>query len=299
MTSVFKREDILRFPNLFARMSTQLSVTSPFGSPLGGESDRRTRIGSDHLDLSDVDLQFASSQPIFMSSQMDALFNSEAGASAAVQDRSLLLPPIHPVAQESFAPPPPALQDVANSGPPQLSRLSTALIPLPTFDGQLGRPLEMQRFSSPWSATSVSASKKQCRNCCYLFVDWPKDKDVTVRRITEIVENLCSLKESAYDKGISLSDSPTYFFNPSGTGVWVVLSAQATFLKKWDQIAGVIGSDYHQAVTKKMEDGQSRQGLDRVVEMFQLNSKQAAELYTNRLKCERLPTVSFSWVLFC
>lgn len=274
-------------------MSTQLSMTSPFSSPLGGESDRRIRFGSDHLDLSDVDLQFASSQPIFMSSQMDALFNSDAGASAAVEDRSLLLPPIHPVAQESFAPPPP----VVNSGPSQLSRSSAALIPLPTFDGQLGRPLEMQRFSSSRSETSVSASKKQCRNCCYLFVDWPKDKVETVRRITEIVENLCSLKESAYDKGICLSDSPTYFFNPSGNGVWVVLSAQATFLKKWDQIAGVVGSDYHQAVTMKNTDGKSRQGLDRVVEMFQLNSKQASELFTNRLKCERLPTVSFFSIL--
>ena len=150
----------------------------------------------------------------------------------------------------------------------------------------------MQRFTSSRSATSVNATKKQCRNCCYLFKDWPQDKDETVRRITEIVDHLCSLKASSYDKGICLSESPTYFYNPSGNGVWVVLSAQATLLKKWDQIAGVIGSDYHQAVTKKHEDGLSRQGLDRVIEMFQLNSKQGCELFTNRLKCERLPTVS-------
>jgi hypothetical protein len=252
-------------------------LPSPFASPSSSGVDRRMRLGSEGLNLSDNDMLFPCSQSIYSSSQLDSLFSAGPGSSSHAGDAAQAGGPVlPPIVHQEPAPVP----------------SSSSIEPL------LGRPKGMKRFGFS-SVLTANPIKKQCRSCCFLFQEWPHDIATTVSSIGAIVQRLVVLKEKAHGQGVSLEKQPTFFFNKTGPGVWLVLTSVSTFVSKWDQVAQTIGSNCHRPVVRPEGTSPACDGFQRIAAMFNMTTEETQQLMVNRLTGLTLPQALFFIGIVC
>lgn len=140
--------------------------------------------------------------------------------------------------------------------------------------------------------SSLKKSMNQrSRHCCFLFEDWPNDRDVIVANIKRIVEELTELREKSYYRGITLVSSPTYFPNKTGGGIYLVLTSSSTFANKWEQVAETIRCHACRPVFREPGVRSGQHGFENIAKVFELTPAEMTSLHLNRVSCDRLPEV--------
>lgn len=237
-------------------------------SPQDDLQPRRMRLRSNsHFEFSDWDNSnslFQSSQPVLSSSQIDSLFENVAsvpnvmGSLPAPVRTGIVLPPL--VFQDS---------SLFSSAAPDA--------PVPSLLG---------------TRSSLNKSlNKRSRHCCFLFTAWPKNKDVVVANIKKIVEDLTQMRRKSYSRGITLLDSPTYFFNKVGEGVYMVLTSASTYASKWKQVAEMISCQECKPVYRESSVLNGHHGFENIAKLFDLSSAEMDALHLDRVECPELPEV--------
>lgn len=240
-------------------------------SPANSESDRRLRLGSEQgLDLSDADLQFTSSQPIFSSSQMDAAVFDPISLGGGVAG----LAPIETC-------------DAGASGSVVLPPMVT---PSSLSSGVMAGKLSALKKNSP-SGWAVNETSKTTRHCVFLYQDWPNDQDVITGEIQRIVKELRVLREKSTTQGITLTEAPTFFPNKAGRGIYLVLTSSSTWVQKWKQVAETIRCQYFRPIFREPSVKSGKHGFESLAKIFEMTSVEVTELHLNRVTCDELPTV--------
>ena len=240
-------------------------MSSILTSPPDLDESRRMLQRSDlSLDFSDNESHVQGSLPPFTSSQLDSLFHAPdlscnysfgGTADAGLHQSSLVLPPLR------F---------------PQVAPVSSFVAKDP---------------GGVHEAVS-NAMNRRSRHCCFLFRDWPFHKPVIVDNVRRIVQELAELRKSSANYGITLSDSPTYFLNKEGPGVYMVLSSSSTYVTKWKQVGETIHSTDFRPIFRETGVRSGQHGFENIGRLFKLTLEEIAQLHINRVSCEKLPEVA-------